>query len=198
MPARHPPHGGLSGTQRAQTAGVAAEAPFVRRVLPLDAPGAASPYGGFTTDTSGCHCFPPGSVGSPPDRALARNAGQVAFFLLSGTAAPEPLPVPRTHDDFAYQARAAAELVPLSEDDVYLAALPAVSGLVLGSPGIVGTLSLGGTVVLAEDPGPDRRGRASPTPAGGEETPPSVRTGSPERPRSGVPPPGHGECWSRA
>ncbi|MER5873742.1 AMP-binding protein [Streptomyces sp. NPDC002044] len=138
----------------AMAAGIAAEGPFLRRVFPLDAPGEASPYGGFTTDPSGCHYFPLGSLDSPPDRVLAQSAGQVAFFLLSGTAAGEPLLVPRTHDDFAYQARAAAELVSLGEDDVYLAALPAVSSLVLGSPGIVGTLCVGGTIVLAEDPGP--------------------------------------------
>ncbi|MEU4353724.1 AMP-binding protein [Streptomyces virginiae] len=89
----------------------------------------------------------------------------MAFFLLSagsgaagrdaaGTAAP-PLLVPRTHNDYAYQAGAAAEAVSLTGDDVYLAALPAESDLTLGGPGIVGTLSVGGTVVLAEDPGPE-------------------------------------------
>lgn len=72
----------------------------------------------------------------------------MAFFLLSGAGAPRL--VPRTHDDYAYQARAAAELVSLTEDDVYLAALPAASNFAFGCPGIIGTLSVGGTVVLAE------------------------------------------------
>lgn len=138
----------------AMAAGIAAEGPFLRRVFPLDAPGGSSPYGGFTTDPSGCHYFPLGSVDSPPDRVPERSAGRVALLLLSGGADGTPRLVPRTHDDYAYQARAAAELVSLTCDDVYLAALPGAANLVLGAPGIVGTLSVGGTVVLVEDPDP--------------------------------------------
>lgn len=138
----------------AMAAEIAAEGPFLRRVFPLEAPGTASPYGGFTTDTSGCHYFPLGSIDSPPEPALAQSAGDAAFFLVSGGATGAPKLVPRTHNDYAYQARAAAELVSLTEDDVYLAALPAESNLVFGCPGIVGTLTFGGTVVLVEDPGP--------------------------------------------
>ncbi|KOU33781.1 2,3-dihydroxybenzoyl adenylate synthase [Streptomyces sp. WM6373] len=144
----------------AMAADVAARGPFLRRVFTLEAPGASSPYGGYTTDPSGCHYFPLDSLDAPPAPALPLSAGQVAFLLLSaasgaaGAAAP-PLLVPRTHNDYAYQAGAAAEAVSLTEDDVYLAALPASSDFTLGGPGIVGTLSVGGTVVLAEDPGPE-------------------------------------------
>lgn len=138
----------------AMAADIAAQGPFLRRVFTLEAPGAASPYGGLTTDPSGCQYSPLGSIDAPPEAALAQRADQVAFFLPSGDSAAGPLLVPRTHDDYAYQARAAAELVSLTEDDVYLAALPAESHFTFGCPGIVGTLSVGGTVVLAEDPGP--------------------------------------------
>ncbi|MFE9928784.1 (2,3-dihydroxybenzoyl)adenylate synthase [Streptomyces sp. NPDC005533] len=138
----------------AMAADIAAGGPFLRRVFPLEAPGDSSPYGGFTTDPSGCHYFPLASVDSPPDRPLAQSADQVALFLLSGGTAEEPEIIARTHNDYAYQVRAAAELVSLTEDDVYLAALPAASHFAFGSPGIVGTLSVGGTVVLAEDQGP--------------------------------------------
>ncbi len=79
----------------------------------------------------------------------------MAFFLLSGgTTVAAPKLIPRTHNDYAYQARAAAELVSLTEDDVYLAALPAEFNFTFGCPGIVGTLSVGGTVVLVENMGP--------------------------------------------
>ncbi|WP_258054079.1 AMP-binding protein [Streptomyces sp. INR7] len=152
-------YGGFDHT--AMAAEIAARGPFLRRVFTLEAPGASSPYGGYTTDPSGCHYFPLDSLDAPPAPALPLSAGQVAFFLLSaasgaaaGTAAP-PLLVPRTHNDYAYQAGAAAEAVSLTEDDVYLAALPAVSDFALGGPGIVGTLSVGGTVVLVGDPGPE-------------------------------------------
>jgi 2,3-dihydroxybenzoate-AMP ligase len=135
----------------AMAADIAAQGPFLRRVFTFEAPGTSSPYGGLTSDEAGCHYFPLGSVDAPPERPLAQSAGQVAFFLLSGdTTTAAPRIIPRTHDDYAYQARAAAELVSLTGDDVYLAALPADSNFALGSPGIVGTLSVGGTVVLVE------------------------------------------------
>ncbi|MFE6900439.1 (2,3-dihydroxybenzoyl)adenylate synthase [Streptomyces sp. NPDC057717] len=133
---------------------VAAQGPFLRRVFTLEEPGAPSSYGGLTVDASGCHYFPLGSIDAPPERAVARSAGQVAFFLLSGAATSAPQLIPRTHNDYAYQARAAAELVSLTEDDVYLAALPAEFHFAFGCPGIVGTLSVGGTVVLVENSGP--------------------------------------------
>ncbi|MGW6408664.1 AMP-binding protein [Streptomyces vinaceus] len=138
----------------AMAADIAAQGPFLRRVFTFEAPGESSPYGGFSTDPAGCHYFPLGSLDSPPGPTLAQGADQVAFFLLSGAATDAPLLVPRTHNDFAYQARAAAELVSLGENDVYLAALPAGSPLAFGGPGIIGTLSVGGTVVLVEDPEP--------------------------------------------
>ncbi|MFJ8648547.1 (2,3-dihydroxybenzoyl)adenylate synthase [Streptomyces sp. NPDC093546] len=138
----------------AMAADIAAEGPFLRRVFTLDAPGGPSPYGGLATDPSGCHYFPLGSVEAPPEPALAQNAGQVAFLLLSGGTAEEARLVPRTHNDYAYQARAAAELVSLTESDVYLAALPAAYNFAFGCPGILGTLSVGGTVVLVEHPEP--------------------------------------------
>ncbi|GGY90364.1 2,3-dihydroxybenzoate-AMP ligase [Streptomyces avidinii] len=138
----------------AMAADIAARGPFLRRVFTLEAPGEASPYGGFTIDAAGCHYYPLASVDSPPERPLAQSADHVAFFLLGGNAGAEPALVPRTHNDYAYQVRAAAELVSLTENDVYLAALPAESNFALGCPGIVGTLSVGGTVVLVEDTEP--------------------------------------------
>lgn len=138
----------------AMAADIAAQGPFLRRVFTLEAPGAANPYGGFTIDTSSCHYFSLSSLDAPPGPAPAQSADEVAFLLLSGDTTAPPRLVPRTHNDYAYQARAAAELVSLTEDDVYLAALPAGLDLAFGGPGIVGTLSVGGTVVLVEDPGP--------------------------------------------
>ncbi|MFH9728186.1 AMP-binding protein [Streptomyces sp. NPDC017254] len=139
----------------AMAADIAAREPFLRRVFTVEAPDASSPYGGgYTTDASGCHYFPLSSVDAPPVPALPQSADQVAFLLLSGAAATSALLVPRTHNDYDYQARAAAEAVSLTEDDVYLAALPPESPLTWGCPGVIGTLSVGGTVVLVEDPSP--------------------------------------------
>ncbi|MEU8959920.1 AMP-binding protein [Streptomyces sp. NPDC048518] len=141
----------------AMVADVAAQGVFLRRVFTYEAPGTSSPYGGLTIDPTGCHYFPLASVDAPPERPQVRGAEGVAFFLLSGdsTGAENPRLVPRTHNDYAYQARAAAELLSLSEDDVYLAAMPAESNFAFGCPGIIGTFTVGGTVVLVEDPEPE-------------------------------------------
>ncbi|MEV7401780.1 AMP-binding protein [Streptomyces sp. NPDC091267] len=137
----------------AMAADIAARWPFLRRVFSYEAPGTSSPYGGLMSDSSGCHYFPLGSVDAPPGPAAAQSADQVAFLLLPDGPDEAPNLIPRTHNDYAYQARAAAELVNLTENDVYLAALPAGSDLVFGAPGVVGTLSVGGTVVLVEGAG---------------------------------------------
>ncbi|WP_260613951.1 AMP-binding protein [Streptomyces sp. WAC07061] len=140
----------------AMAADTAARRPFLRRVFTYEPPGTGSPYGGMTTDASNCQYAPLGSVDAAPEPALPPDAGRVAFLLVSDGdgAGGGPVLVPRTHNDFAYQARAAAELVSLTEDDVYLAALPAASAFALGCPGIIGTLTAGGTVVLADGPDP--------------------------------------------
>ncbi|MCX5408265.1 AMP-binding protein [Streptomyces sp. NBC_00335] len=138
----------------AMAADIATQGPFLRRVFTFEPPGTSDPYGGFTTDTAGCHYFPLHSLDSPPEPALALSAGQVALFLLSGGPGEAPQLVPRTHNDYAYQARAAAELVSLTQDDVYLAALPRDLNLAFGGPGVIGTLTVGGTVVLVEDQEP--------------------------------------------
>ncbi|MFF2774515.1 AMP-binding protein [Streptomyces sp. NPDC058052] len=133
--------------RRAAAEGIAARSPFLRRVFTLDEPGGASPYGGLAADSAGCLYFPLGAVDAPPGPALARSSADVALLLLSGRPG-ERLLVPRTHDDYAHQARAAAAAVSLGEDDVLLAVSPAGSPLSLGCPGVVGTLAVGGTVVL--------------------------------------------------
>ncbi|MEU9148129.1 AMP-binding protein [Streptomyces sp. NPDC048349] len=145
-------HQGFDHT--AMAADIAARGPFLRRVFTLEEPGTSSPYGGLTTDPAGCQYSPLGALDAPPEPALAQSAAQVALFLLSDGTATAPELVPRTHNDYVYQARAAAELVSLTANDVYLAALPAESNFALGCPGIVGTLSVGGTVVLAETSDP--------------------------------------------
>lgn len=131
---------------------VSGDRPRLRRAFLLDDPD--GPLGGFATAPSGCLLFPLSSVDAPsnPDRMYDPN--DVAFFLPSGGNTTSPRLVPRTHNDYAYQTRAAAELIGLGPEDVCLAVLPADSNFAFGAPGIVGTLAAGGTVVLMDDPGP--------------------------------------------
>ncbi|MFJ7997194.1 (2,3-dihydroxybenzoyl)adenylate synthase [Streptomyces sp. NPDC096310] len=86
----------------------------------------------------------------------APDPSDVAFFLLSGGTTALPKLIPRTHDDYGYMARAAVEAIGLTEDDTYLAVLPVEFNFTWGCPGVIGTLLAGGTVVLAEDPTPER------------------------------------------
>ncbi|MBD0740658.1 (2,3-dihydroxybenzoyl)adenylate synthase [Streptomyces sp. CBMA29] len=87
----------------------------------------------------------------PPDGP----ADDVALFLLSGGTTGLPKLIPRTHNDYGYNARAAAEVCGFDRETVYLAALPAAHNFALACPGVLGALAVGGTVVLPADPSPD-------------------------------------------
>ncbi|MCF7549504.1 (2,3-dihydroxybenzoyl)adenylate synthase [Pseudonocardia sp. WMMC193] len=85
----------------------------------------------------------------------AASAEDVALLLMSGGTTGRPKLIPRTHRDYAYNLRAAAQVCGLTERDVYLAVLPIGHNLPLACPGVLGTLSAGGTAVLAPAPSPD-------------------------------------------
>ncbi|MFI6599351.1 (2,3-dihydroxybenzoyl)adenylate synthase [Nonomuraea sp. NPDC050536] len=79
----------------------------------------------------------------------------VAFFLLSGGTTGLPKLIPRTHDDYAYQLHATAAATGTDERGCYLASLPVAHNAALGCPGLLGTLAVGGKVVLPRNPSPD-------------------------------------------
>jgi 2,3-dihydroxybenzoate-AMP ligase len=84
--------------------------------------------------------------------ARAPNPGDVALFLLSGGTTGTPKIISRTHNDYEYNARRSGEVCGFHAETVYLAMLPAAHNFTLGSPGILGTLMVGGKVVLAPSP----------------------------------------------
>ncbi|GAB3214060.1 (2,3-dihydroxybenzoyl)adenylate synthase [Marinactinospora thermotolerans] len=90
-----------------------------------------------------------------PAPGAAADPDDVAFFQLSGGTTGLPKLIPRTHDDYLYSVRASAEICRLSPETVYLAALPMTHNFPMSSPGFLGVLHAGGTVVLAPDPSPD-------------------------------------------
>ncbi|AIG28008.1 salicylate synthase [Brevibacillus laterosporus] len=73
-----------------------------------------------------------------------------ALLLLSGGTTGTPKLIPRTHADYAYNAKAAATRCKLTPQSVYLAVLPIAHNFPLCCPGILGTLSAGGKVVLCQ------------------------------------------------
>ncbi|MGA9870968.1 MAG: AMP-binding protein [Rhodococcus sp. (in: high G+C Gram-positive bacteria)] len=82
-------------------------------------------------------------------------ATDVAVLLVSGGTTGLPKLIPRTHNDYEYNARASAEVCKLEADDVYLAVLPAGHNFPLACPGILGALGVGASVVMTRDSSPD-------------------------------------------
>lgn len=93
----------------------------------------------------------PASVTFPVTRAE-----EAAFLQLSGGSTGLPKLIPRTHDDYIYSLHGSAEICGLSEKSVYMAVLPAAHNFPLSSPGVLGTIYAGGTVVMAEGGSPER------------------------------------------
>lgn len=119
---------------------VQADVPTLRQVFVAGEPGEFTALDEVPTD---------------PATLPESSAANVAFFLLSGGTTALPKLIPRTHDDYAYQVRTATEVCGLGGDDVCLVVLPIEFNFPWGCPGVLGTLSVGGTVVLAEDASAD-------------------------------------------
>lgn len=83
------------------------------------------------------------------------NARDIALYQLSGGTTGVPKLIPRTHNDYYYSVRASALICDLKPSSVYLAVLPVVHNFPLSSPGALGVLWAGGTLVLAESGAPD-------------------------------------------
>ncbi|WP_436791529.1 (2,3-dihydroxybenzoyl)adenylate synthase [Yinghuangia sp. YIM S10712] len=119
-------------------------APSVRHIVIAGDPGPAND--GF---------IPLDRVDAEPRPLPGPDASDVAVLLVSGGTTGLPKLIPRTHDDYAFNARASAEVCELTGDDVYLVTLPAAHNFPLACPGILGILGVGGTAVLASAPSPD-------------------------------------------
>lgn len=89
-----------------------------------------------------------------PDVLAEPDAGDVAFFQLSGGTTGLPKLIPRTHDEYLYSVRASADICGLDTNAVYLGALPVTHNFPMSSPGFLGVFHAGGAVVLAPDPSP--------------------------------------------
>jgi salicylate---CoA ligase len=86
--------------------------------------------------------------------ATVPDPSDVAVFLLSGGTTGLPKLIARTHNDYVYNARCSAPVAGLDSSSVYLVALPAGHNFPLACPGLLGTLLVGGTVVMLDSPHP--------------------------------------------
>jgi 2,3-dihydroxybenzoate-AMP ligase len=87
--------------------------------------------------------------------AGAPDSREVALFLLSGGTTGLPKIIARTHDDYEYNLRRSGEVCGFTGDTVYLVTLPMGHNFPLGCPGILGTLRVGGRVVMTPSPKPE-------------------------------------------
>jgi 2,3-dihydroxybenzoate-AMP ligase len=72
-----------------------------------------------------------------------------AMFQLSGGTTGIPKLIPRTHNDYAYNSKTAADVCGVTADTVILIALPVAHNLPLACPGIQGAFFKGGRAVLS-------------------------------------------------
>lgn len=89
------------------------------------------------------------------DPQIHVEASDIAFLQLSGGSTGLSKLIPRTHDDYIYSLWKSNEVCELTQESVYLAALPVAHNYPLSSPGVLGTLYAGGRVVLAPGSSPD-------------------------------------------
>ncbi|NRN26877.1 salicylate synthase [Photorhabdus heterorhabditis] len=90
------------------------------------------------------------SIDDEPLNVPGPTYSDIAVLLLSGGTTGTPKLIPRTHDAYTYDFVLSARLCAINTDSVYLAVLPVAHNFTLGSPGILGTLSQGGCVLLSD------------------------------------------------
>jgi 2,3-dihydroxybenzoate-AMP ligase len=78
-----------------------------------------------------------------------------AVFQLSGGTTGIPKLIPRTHNDYAYNSKIAAEVCDVDRNGVLLVVLPIAHNLPLACPGIQGYLLNGGKVVISQSTKPE-------------------------------------------
>jgi 2,3-dihydroxybenzoate-AMP ligase len=77
------------------------------------------------------------------------------IFQLSGGTTGAPKLIPRTHNDYAYNSKAAAQVCGVTGESVLLLALPIAHNLPLACPGLQGFMLKGGRIVLSASTRPE-------------------------------------------
>ncbi|WP_161896694.1 (2,3-dihydroxybenzoyl)adenylate synthase [Gordonia spumicola] len=93
-------------------------------------------------------------IAAEPRTHAPSNPSDVAFLQLSGGSTGIPKLIPRTHDDYLYSVWRSNEVCGVDADTVYLVVLPVAHNFPMSSPGILGAIYAGGTVVLSPSPAP--------------------------------------------
>lgn len=86
---------------------------------------------------------------------IAIDPTDPAIFQLSGGTTGIPKLIPRTHNDYAYNSKIAAQVCEVTADDVLLLVLPIAHNLPLACPGIQGFFFNGAKVVVSTSTRPE-------------------------------------------
>ena len=119
---------------------VAREVPYLRSVVVFGEPGPGQVGIGDLMERSKDIDY--AGVGPKPS--------DVAFMVLSGGTTGLPKLIPRTHDDYVYNAKVTGEPAEFNAGTVFLAILPMAHNFTLGCPGVCGAIAVGGSVVIAQ------------------------------------------------
>ena len=126
---------------RAMAADMAGEFPSLRSVIVVGDPGAGqTPFSALSEH------------GPAAEDVLERkrpNPSDVSTMLLSGGTTSLSKLIPRTHNDYVYNARICSEVAGFSAETVFLAILPLGHNYNLACPGMLGVFHAGGTLVIA-------------------------------------------------
>lgn len=94
--------------------------------------------------------FPAGAVNTES----AYKSEHIALLQLSGGTTGTSKLIPRSHADYLYSVRESVKICQLTGDDRVLTVLPCAHNFTMSSPGFLGAMEAGATVVLAADPSP--------------------------------------------
>jgi 2,3-dihydroxybenzoate-AMP ligase len=86
---------------------------------------------------------------------IAIDPDDPCIFQLSGGTTGVPKLIPRSHNDYAYNSKTAAEVCGVDGASVLLLALPIAHNLPLACPGLQGVFFNGGKVVLSDSTRPE-------------------------------------------
>ena len=93
-------------------------------------------------------------VEAKPVPAAQVDPLDIAFLQVSGGTTGIPKLIPRSHADYLYSVRESARICELTPETRFLVVLPVSHNFTMSSPGILGVLWSGGTIVLCPEPTP--------------------------------------------
>ncbi|MGV0333120.1 (2,3-dihydroxybenzoyl)adenylate synthase [Corynebacterium kroppenstedtii] len=117
-------------------------------------PRADDPWGNPVINGAEASSTEVSSENSTPWPSPETDPQALAFLQLSGGTTGTPKLIPRSHDDYLYSVRRSDEVCDMQRGDVFLVVMPASHNFTMSSPGILGALHIGATVVYVPDPSP--------------------------------------------